>query len=38
MRQGRTIGVVIPALNEELAIGRVLADIPGWVEIGRAHV
>lgn len=32
MRQGRTIGVVIPALNEELAIGRVLADIPGWVD------
>ena len=32
MRQGRTIGVVIPALNEELAIGRVLADIPVWVD------
>ena len=32
MRQGRTIGVVIPALNEELAIGRVLADIPCWVD------
>lgn len=32
MRQGRTIGVVIPALNEETAIGRVLADIPCWVD------
>lgn len=32
MRDGKTIGVVIPALNEEQAIGRVLADIPAWVD------
>jgi glycosyltransferase involved in cell wall biosynthesis len=32
MRDGRTIGVVIPALNEEAAIGRVIADIPAWVD------
>lgn len=32
MRNGKTIGVVIPALNEELAIGRVLADIPAWAD------
>ena len=32
MRNGRTIAAVIPALNEEQSIGRVLADIPGWVD------
>ncbi|MEZ5852478.1 MAG: glycosyltransferase family 2 protein [Hyphomicrobiaceae bacterium] len=33
MKQGHSIAVVIPALNEERAIGRVLADIPGWVDL-----
>ena len=32
MRYGQRIGVVIPALNEEQAIGRVIADIPAWVD------
>lgn len=32
MRNGQRIGVVIPALNEECAIGRVIADIPAWVD------
>lgn len=32
MRDGKTIGVVIPALDEEAAIGRVIADIPAWVD------
>lgn len=32
MRNGKRIGVVIPALNEERAIGRVLAEIPIWVD------
>ncbi len=32
MRDGRRIGVVIPALNEEAAIGRVLAAIPSFVD------
>ncbi|HEX9881995.1 MAG TPA: glycosyltransferase family 2 protein [Hyphomicrobium sp.] len=32
MRHGKKIGVVIPALNEEQAIGRVIADIPPWVD------
>ncbi len=32
MNEGRRIGVVIPALNEERAIGRVLADLPAWVD------
>ena len=32
MRNGKRIGVVIPALNEERAIARVLADIPDWVD------
>jgi glycosyltransferase involved in cell wall biosynthesis len=32
MRNGLRIGVVIPALDEEDAIGRVIADIPGWVD------
>ena len=32
MHNGHRIGVVIPALNEEKSIGRVLADIPDWVD------
>lgn len=32
MRNGRRVGVVIPALDEEAAIGRVIADIPAWVD------
>lgn len=32
MRNNKRIGVVIPALNEEDAIGNVLADIPSWVD------
>ena len=32
MRAGHDIAVIIPALNEERAIGRVLADIPSWVD------
>lgn len=32
MRNGKRIGVVIPALNEERAIAKVLADIPDWVD------
>lgn len=32
MREGQRVAVVIPALNEERAIGRVLADIPEWVD------
>ncbi len=32
MHLGRTIAVVIPALNEERAIGRVLADLPSFVD------
>lgn len=32
MRKDRIVGVVIPALNEEAAIGRVIADIPGWID------
>jgi len=32
MRKGKRIGVVIPALNEEQAVGRVIADIPAWVD------
>jgi len=32
MRHGKKIGVVIPALNEEQAIGRVIADVPAWVD------
>lgn len=33
MRNGRRIGVVIPALDEERAIGNVVADIPSWVDV-----
>jgi glycosyltransferase involved in cell wall biosynthesis len=32
MRGGRQIGVVIPALDEERAIGRVVDAIPDWVD------
>lgn len=32
MREGLRIGVVIPARNEERAIGLVLADLPSWVD------
>jgi glycosyltransferase involved in cell wall biosynthesis len=32
MRQGKTIGVVIPALDEALAIGLVVAAVPDWVD------
>lgn len=32
MRNGLRIGVVIPALDEEQAIGLVVADIPPWVD------
>lgn len=32
MKAGRRIGVVIPALNEEDAIGLVIRDIPHWVD------
>lgn len=32
MKHGKTVGVVIPALNEEAAIGKVLAEIPAWVD------
>jgi glycosyltransferase involved in cell wall biosynthesis len=32
MRNNQTIGVVIPALNEADAIGRVVNDIPSWVD------
>ena len=32
MRLSNRVGVVIPALNEEHAIGRVLEDIPAWVD------
>ncbi|PPD27530.1 MAG: UDP-glucose--dolichyl-phosphate glucosyltransferase [Hyphomicrobium sp.] len=33
MKDGKRISVVIPALNEEAAIGRVLAEIPAWVDL-----
>jgi glycosyltransferase involved in cell wall biosynthesis len=32
MRHERSIAVIIPALNEEGAIGRVVGDIPKWVD------
>ena len=32
MREGKTICVIIPTLNEETAIGKVIADIPDWVD------
>lgn len=32
MYKGQRIGVVIPALDEEQAISRVIADIPAWVD------
>lgn len=32
MRAGRRISVIIPAQDEERAIGKVIADIPSWVD------
>ena len=32
MRQNKKIAVIIPALNEQESIERVLADIPAWVD------
>jgi glycosyltransferase involved in cell wall biosynthesis len=32
MYRGKTIGVVVPAYNEELLIGRVLENMPGYVD------
>ncbi len=32
MRGGKRIAVVIPALNEAAAIGRVIEELPGWVD------
>ncbi len=32
MRHGKRIGVIIPALDEAKAIGKVLGDIPDWVD------
>jgi hypothetical protein len=32
MKSGTRIGVVIPALDEEAAIGRVIDAVPGWVD------
>jgi len=32
MRAGKKIGVIIPTLNEENAIGKVIGDIPDWVD------
>jgi glycosyltransferase involved in cell wall biosynthesis len=32
MRAGRRVDVVIPALNEESAIGKVIAAIPAWID------
>lgn len=32
MRHGKTVSVIIPALNEENAIGEVIQDLPDWVD------
>jgi glycosyltransferase involved in cell wall biosynthesis len=32
MRKDARIGLIIPALNEERAIGKVLAEVPDWVD------
>jgi glycosyltransferase involved in cell wall biosynthesis len=32
MRSNKKVAVIIPALNEESSIGKVLADIPNWVD------
>jgi len=32
MRDGTKIAVIIPALNEEKSIGKVISAIPGWVD------
>ena len=33
MRESKHICVIIPTLNEETAIGKVIADIPDWVDV-----
>lgn len=33
MKLGKKICVIIPTLNEETAIGNVIADIPDWVDV-----
>ena len=33
MRNGHQVGVIIPALNEELAIGSVVRALPHWVDV-----
>ena len=33
MRSGKKISVIIPTLNEETAISKVIADIPSWVDV-----
>lgn len=32
MRGGKNISVIIPTLNEETAIGKVIANVPDWVD------
>lgn len=32
MRHGKRVAVVIPALNEEEALPKVLGDLPGWID------
>jgi glycosyltransferase involved in cell wall biosynthesis len=32
MREGKRVAVIVPALNEAAAIGRVIADMPAWVD------
>ncbi len=32
MRNGQRIGVIIPALNEARAVGKVIGDVPAWVD------
>ncbi|MCB0314997.1 MAG: glycosyltransferase, partial [Calditrichaeota bacterium] len=32
MKDDRSISVIIPAINEEASIGKVIADIPQWVD------
>lgn len=32
MRRGARISVIIPALNEERSIGKVVSAIPAWVD------
>lgn len=33
MRDGQRVGCIIPALDEEAAIGQVVAAVPGWVDV-----